>query len=360
MPDHFPSLAALDQTLWLCEPAALQLSIARVMRAPCPTPRQVVKERQRRLEYAKDAPARAVASTLTDRQIGEAFEADQQVADGRAVRGVKGRVGVIAVHGPIEQRYSSELAKCGGTSCDEIGVALNALLADKTVDAIVMHIDSPGGSSHGVLELSQKLYDAREQKAIYTSVDSMMASAAAWIGTAATYVAITPGGDAGSIGVYAVHTDKSKALELEGVRVTLVKAARFKAELAPFAPLEEGAKAHLQELVDDTYSKFVSAVARNRNTSRDDVRKNYGEGRIMTAEQSVKVGLCDGIRTFEQLMAKLTGGSGDSTARKASEEAALRRQMDEQEVRRLRFEHERQKAAHALPGIKPLPGGRNP
>src|SRR5438876_9964618 len=109
----FPTLASLHDSLWLCEPRALRMAIDRVLRAPCPSPREIVEERRRRLDEARQCAA-------------------------KAVRGVKGRVAVIGVHGPIEQRTSSELMKAGGTSTEEISVALDSAMADKTVDAVVL------------------------------------------------------------------------------------------------------------------------------------------------------------------------------------------------------------------------------
>ncbi len=310
MPDHsFPSLSALDGTLWTCEPTALRMSVARVMRAPCPTSREIVEERRRRLDEARQCAA-------------------------KAVRGVKGRVGVIAIHGPVEQRMSSELMKLGGTSTEEVGMALDSLMADKTVEAVIFHIDSPGGSSYGVQELSDKIFAARQQKKTYAIADSMAASAAYWIASAAETLAVTPGGDVGSVGVYAVHVDESKAMELEGVKVTLVKAGKFKAEFAPYSPLDPVAQDHLQELVDGTYQKFLGGLKRNRGTTLEDVRRNYGEGRIVPAEDALARKMVDRVMSFEDLLGRLTGGTTSNG-----------RAAEMVEVLRLRQEHRKRTAS---------------
>jgi len=300
----------LHNGVWLMEPERLRIAATRVLSYKnCPSARELVEERRRRLEEARQSPARALQGIwASDRQIENDFAADAQAASGgKPIRGVKGKVGIIPVHGPLQQRMTVELLKSGGTSTEEVGVALDALLADKSIEAIVLNVDSPGGSSWGTQELADKVYAVRGQKPIYTSVDSLMASAAAWIGTAADSVSITPSGDAGSIGVYTWHVDESKALEDAGVKVTLVHAGKYKVEGNPFEPLSEEGAAHFQETVNDIYSAFVGGMKRNRNVTAAHVEKNFGQGRLLSARQSVDVGLADRVLSFEGLLKKLLG-----------------------------------------------------
>lgn len=311
----------------LCEPESLRQAALRVLSYPsCPSPRELAKERRKAFEEAETAPARALASTGLD------DPAERQLAGG-GIRAVKGKVGMIAVHGPIDQHYSSELMKAGGTCCDQISRALDALLASADVGAIVLHVDSPGGNSYGVSELSEKIFNARAQKPIYACADSMAASAAFWLATSASTFVATPGGDVGSVGVYCMHVDQSAALEQEGLKVTLVKAGEYKAELAGIAPLTEAARANLQDSVDYTYDQFVDGLARNRDTTAAKVKASFGKGRLVNPEQAVKAGMCDRVMTFEQLMQKLTGTApGSQNARAASAEV-------------LRLQHEQRKRA---------------
>jgi len=118
----------------------------------------------------------------------------------------------------------------------------------------------------------------------------------------------TPGGDVGSVGVYIMHVDHSKALEAEGVKVTMVHAGKHKVEMAPYSPLSDEAKAELQTRVDAIEGKFHAALRRNRDTSLDDVRSNYGQGRVVSAERALQLGMIDRVMTFDALMNKLTGG----------------------------------------------------
>ncbi len=324
-------LKSLDGTKWLCEPKRLELAILRVasMR-PCPSTREVVRLRRERLEEAGQACARALDASGID------FPEEEQLAAGgkQAIRAANGRVGVIPIHGPVSQRMDAALEKAGGTSLEEVGVAFDALMRDKSIGAIILHTDSPGGSSYGTEELADKIYSARGQKPVYACADSMAASAAYWIATSAAHLSVTTGGDVGSVGVYAVHIDESKAMEAQGVKVTLVTAGKYKAEYAPFSPLTDEAAAHMQEEVDGTYSRFLDGLKRNRGVSLEQVRRDFGQGRLVNAEEAVKLGMADRVLPFEELLMRvrgMPGGSGDGRA--AAVSVGILRLRQEQQKR---------------------------
>ena len=176
---------------------------------------------------------------------------------------------------------SGALDKLGGTSYDEIGCAFDALMADATVGAIVLHVDSPGGCPYGLQELADKIYQARSSgKKVYAIADSLACSAAYWLASAAEQFVCTPGGDVGSIGVYAIHVDKSEQAQQEGLKVTIISAGKYKTEMLPFGPLADEAQAAAQARVDADYG-VLDALRLNRGTTLDDVRKNYGQGRMV-------------------------------------------------------------------------------
>ena len=148
----------------------------------------------------------------------------------------------------------------------------------------------------------------RESKPIIAQVDPMAASAAYWLAAAASEVVITPSGQAGSIGVYAVHTDVSKLNETLGVAYTYVSAGKHKVELNPDEALSAEARAHMQETVDAYYGQFVSAVAKGRGVPVADVRNGFGEGRMVTAKEAVRLGLADRVATFDETLARMVAG----------------------------------------------------
>ncbi len=301
-------IRSLNNHLYLAEPNALRRIIAQVAAVPtCPNPRELAETRRQRCEIAKNAA-------------------------GQAIRATKGKVGVIPIYGPVDQRYTAGLEKSGGTSLEEVGLAFNALMADPSVATIVFDIDSPGGSTYGTMELADKIFASRGSKQTIAVANSMAASAAYWIASAASTFVVTPGGDVGSIGVYCVHVDESKANEKDGFTVTAISAGTYKTEAAPWSPLSEEARANLQDSVNATYSKFLSSVARNRGVKVSEVKSEYGQGRLLNADQAKAAGMVDKIATLDEVLGQLTGRV--SNGNKAS--------MD---VLRARHEHLKRKAA---------------
>ena len=159
----------------------------------------------------------------------------------------------------------------------------------------------------GVAELAKEIYGMRGQKPLVAIANSLAASAAYWIASAASEFHVTPSGEAGSIGVFAEHTDMSKWLENEGIKPTLIQAGEFKTEGNQYAPLTDQAAAYIQSRVDDYYGMFIKAVAKHRGVTEAKVRNDFGKGRVFGAEQAVGCGMADKVSTFDQVLRKLGG-----------------------------------------------------
>ncbi len=230
---------------------------------------------------------------------------------------VAGRVAVLPVMGTICQRIGTLAQASGGVSTEDIGAALDSLVADRQVKCIVLAFDSPGGSVYGVEELARKIYSARDQKKIVGLADSVAASAAYWLLSQCAEINVTPGGQVGSIGVLAAHEDLSKQLEEQGVKTTLIHAGKYKVEGNPYESLSEEARAEIQSKVDSYYSMFVAAVARGRGTTEARVRADMGQGRMVTAKDAVKAGMADHVATLEQVMRRLGADGYESSGQAA-------------------------------------------
>lgn len=327
-------LSAFNGSVWLAEPTHFQQVVTRVLSAGrCFTRDEVAAARLADNAKADGIAINAVQSTGGHHEMKRTpdgtfvdhhgnvwtFEwngdpANAAAESPKAIRAVKGKVGILPIWGPVQQRMSSELMKAGGTSMDFVSRAFDKLMNDPQIGAIVLHVDSPGGQSFGVEETATKIYNARGTKPIYSIADSVAASAAYWLATSADTLICTPGGIVGSVGVYVMHIDQSKALEMEGVKVTMVSAGKYKTELSPFGPLSAEAIDNQQKYVDVLHDKFVNALKRNRNTTVDHVRTNYGQGRTMMAGDALANGMCDRIMSMEELMSRLTGGASNSIA----------------------------------------------
>lgn len=219
---------------------------------------------------------------------------------------VKG-VAVIDIAGVISKKMNLFSDISGGVSTQLIGQAVNQALADESIRAIVLNIDSPGGSVDGTQELARKIFSARSQKPIVAYTDGMMASAAYWIGAAAEQVYIS--GDTtevGSIGVVATHVDVSKLEEARGVKTTEIVAGKFKRVASSYAPLSDMGRATIQEQVDHVYSVFVQDVAAFRGVSPEAVVKDMADGRIFLGRQAIEHGLVNGQRSLDAIITDLS------------------------------------------------------
>lgn len=213
-----------------------------------------------------------------------------------------GAIGVIPIHGVIEHRSSFLLELFGGTSVEDIRGQLRAALANPQISAIVLDIDSPGGGVAGVTELATEIRNARAQKRIVAVANTTAASAAYWLASQANHVLVTPSGQVGSVGVYAVHFDASAAYQAQGVTPTIISAGERKADGNEFEPLSDEARAEMQARVDAFYDSFVSDVARGRGVPVSKVRDDYGKGSVLLAPAAFSAGLVDGIGTLEQAL----------------------------------------------------------
>jgi signal peptide peptidase SppA len=233
-------------------------------------------------------------------------EVQARISDRRAAEAVKspGGVAVLAVQGVISQRMGMMQDISGGTSTDMLSQQFDAALADDTVKAIVFAHDSPGGGTYGVDELATKIRNARGVKPIVAQVDSLSASASYYLASQADEIVVTPGGEAGSIGVYSVHEDISQMLEREGVKPTLIKAQHgiYKAETANIHPLSAEAHDYLQQRVNVAEDAFIKAVADGRKVTQSQVRDSFGKGRMFGAQELVKRGMADRVGTMQDTL----------------------------------------------------------
>ena len=208
----------------------------------------------------------------------------------------------------------------GGTSTERFSCDLKQAVDDPGIKAIVIDVDSPGGSVFGVEELASEIRAATEKKYIVAVANSLAASAAYWIGSAASEMVMTPGGEVGSIGVYTVHQDYSDQLANEGVKTTLIKAGKYKAEGNPFEPLSDDAKEALQKRVEEIYGSFIASVANGRGVSASTVRSGFGQGRVVGAKEALDMKMVDRVETLQETLARLGVGSSQSNTKAAEEQ----------------------------------------
>ncbi len=229
-------------------------------------------------------------------------------AEGQAKANDEGAVAVIPIKGVLTQHGG-----CGGNTCEEIGDWVEAAAGDNGIKAIVLDVDSPGGSVFGVQETGEKIRQAREVKPVFAVVNSMAASAAYWLVSQATKVVATPGADIGSVGVIMVHADYSAYLEKEGVKFSYITSSEHKAEGNWTEALADDARAHMQSRVDDYHATFVDAISKGRQVTKSLVSNDFGQGRMFGAAKAKDIGMIDKIGTLSSTVNRLLPQSKRST-----------------------------------------------
>ena len=228
-------------------------------------------------------------------QLGKPLASEKQGYD------IVAGVAVVPVQGVIAKKMNLFSQISGGASTQLIARDLRQAAADPRVHAILLDIDSPGGSVDGTQALADEVYAMRSgPKQIIAWADGMMTSGAYWIGSAASKSYIS--GDTvitGSIGVATQHVDVSKNNEKYGVTVTDVYAGKYKRIASENKPLSEEGLAAMQEMVDAIYKVFVDAVARNRGVDAETVLSNMADGRLFVGRAAIQAGLVDGVSTFD-------------------------------------------------------------
>ncbi|CAK0402409.1 peptidase S49 [Burkholderia pseudomallei] len=282
-----------------------------------------------RIAAERDAPPEVMAQVRADAAQVEARRGEATARAG------SGAIAVLPFYGISAQRTSpmEDVSGTGMMSIQRYTQAFRAALADDSVGGILMDVDSPGGSVYGVMELANEIYQARSQKPVFAVANSLAASAAYWIASSASEFYVTPGGEVGSIGVFAAHQNLAKALEKEGVETTLVSAGKFKTEGNPFGPLTDEARAAMQSRIDAYYGAFTRGVAKNRGVDVASVREGMGEGRVLSASAAKSENMVDGVATFDDVVRKLAkaigqGGTQSQSTPKPTRAALLQRQID--------------------------------
>jgi len=196
-----------------------------------------------------------------------------------------GAVIVQGVLGPASDWFTD-------SSYEAIRQDVRRALADPSVRTIDLFVDSPGGSVLGLPETADLIHAANKQKPVRAFIPGVAASAAFWLASQAGTITATQSAEIGSIGVLDISVDISKALESSGVKVNAVSSTPEKIERAPFVPLSDGAKAHMQSEVNRWYADFLGAIRRGRG-ARVSATSNFGGGRMLSAKDALREGLID-------------------------------------------------------------------
>ena len=219
--------------------------------------------------------AKIAASNTAENKIAVLY------AEG-AIVGGKGSIETIG-----SERFSEELQQ---------------LREDETVKAIVLRINSPGGSATASEVILRELLLTRKQKPVIVSMGNVAASGGYWIAAGANQIFAEENTITGSIGVFGLLSNIQEIANNHGVTWDTVKTGRFADISSNVRPKTEAELAIYQKSVNKTYNLFLKKISKYRNLPQAKVRE-IAQGRIWSGKEAAKIGLVDRIGGLEQAIA---------------------------------------------------------
>ena len=212
------------------------------------------------------------------------------------------RVAVIPIHGMMQREFSYWYQCC---STNFVRKQIAAANADPNILAIVLDVNSGGGTAAGTYELHEAIRTS--EKPVITAYTDLGASAAVWAGSAASEVyATTPITQVGSVGAITTHTDISRFYAEMGVTMSVITSSGSEAKKVgtPYEPLSEEDKQIIQTRLNKFRDVFMTGVRKTR-AKKEDV--NFDEAAIKTAnifdaKVAQEIGLTDGTMSMEKVI----------------------------------------------------------
>jgi signal peptide peptidase SppA len=212
-------------------------------------------------------------------------------------------VAVVQAVGTLTRQahvINSELTR----STAEIAHEVTTFAAEPHVEGIVLELDTPGGEVLGMPEAFVAIRAAARQKPVIAYANSIAASGGYYLGAAADEFFVNPSGRVGSIGVFALHVDRSRWLDSEVEKWTFLAAGHDGTAASPTPLPSDEESASLQIEVDRYYDMFVHDVARRREVSLEKVRTGFGGGRMLTAKAALGKRMVDAIGSLDEAIAR--------------------------------------------------------
>jgi len=212
------------------------------------------------------------------------------------------KIGVIPIEGPISDSLT-------------ITSQLITFKKDKGIKAIILRINSPGGSVGPTQEIYREVRKTIRSKKVVVSMGEVAASGGYYIAAAADKIVANPGTITGSIGVIMHFVQFKEFLGKIGVDLEVLKSGEFKDVGSPHRELTERDKELINALISDIQKQFEEGVATGRKMAVEEVQL-ISDGRVFSGAQAKELGLVDALGNFQdavEIAKKLAGIKGDTT-----------------------------------------------
>ncbi len=251
-----------------------------------------------------------VDGLLFEREVKELLEQKEGVSDELALVSLssmskskgykskgKDKVGVLFAEGNIVA------GKERGTITEDLAERLIDVAEDDDIDAVVLRVNSPGGSSF----VSEQIWDAvrytKSKKPIVVSMGDYAASGGYYISCASNYIFAEPTTITGSIGIYGLFPNFAGTAKKLSITEDGVKTGKFADFGNMFRPMNGDEKALMQRYIEMGYDTFITRVADGRKLTKEQV-DSVGQGRVWTGAQALSRGLVDGLGGLDEAIEK--------------------------------------------------------
>jgi protease IV len=183
------------------------------------------------------------------------------------------------------------------------------------VKAIVIRIESPGGTIVPAQEIFEEIRKLRGKKTVLASLGNVAASGGYYVASAAEEIVANPGSLTGSIGVLSVFQNYQELMKKIGFRTSIMKSGRYKDLGNPMREMTDAEAALEQDLLENIHEQFIRDVALGRNKEVEAIRP-VADGRAFTGEQAMEAGLVDRLGNLQDTIdraAELSGIEGKPT-----------------------------------------------
>lgn len=234
-------------------------------------------------------------------------ENDGAAAFGSRLKGGKQGIAWIKINGIIAQSDRSAGPFSMPTGAAYIAKKIREAGESKNVKAIVLDINSPGGTVASVQNIYSEINRAKEKgKKVVALFRDVAASGGFYVAMAADKIVAEPGTITGSVGVIMQTSNIEGLFDKIGVKVQPITSGKYKDIGASYRKMTDAEKALLQDMVDDTYGQFFAAVKAGRPEVPEDVLREYTDGRVFTGQRAYNLGFVDKLGGEEE--ARLLAG----------------------------------------------------
>jgi len=210
-------------------------------------------------------------------------------------------VAVIRLEGVISASGETDSLLGGGSSADPeiFGENLKEALDDDSVKAIIIRVNSPGGSPAASQEMYEEVQKAAKKKPVIASVAEVAASGSYYAISPVKEIISPKAADIGSIGVFIEVPNLEELYKKLGVKMTIIKEGKYKTMGDPSKPLTPEERQILQEYASEIYNQFIDDVAAARKKLTVSEVRKLATGRTWPATQAKELGLIDGFGDYQ-------------------------------------------------------------